>query len=199
MRVWQNICCAAMALSVLASCSTATEDPVALAAEAWKAEIQQAKDQAREQANELIQAVLDDNQVTEAELQQVEGQFDACVTSAGFAGGGYSRRLEGGYYIEGLPEGLSESAANAVVNQCAATSSIEIVEFAVRQRVNPANVDMIDLSSQCMKARGLLERQYTSHETEEFVTVVEALSEADKAIALECNIDPRKYLDEASR
>lgn len=197
MRIWKQVSVACIAVSIVAACSSPGENASSPDTEAWRAEIDQAKAEAEEQGNHLIQTVLSDNKVTEAELQSVEGHFVACLKEAGFEGGGFVARLDGGIFIEGQPEGISTDEQQALTQRCIDSSGVEIIEFAVKQRINPSNEDMVALSSRCMKARQLIDQEYTSKELEQFTAVVESLSEEDQRKAMECNFDPYKYLNPA--
>lgn len=194
MRIRHRFFTLLLTSTIVASCSAETPDATSLATEAWKAEIEEAQAQAEQQNNELIQAVLQDGQVSEIELQQVEGQFDTCLKEAGFDGGGFLMRLDGGISIEGAPEGLSEDKSGELAQNCIDTSGIQLIEFAIKQRINPRNEDIVALSSRCMKERKLIDKEYSSKELEKFTAAVETLNDEDKEKALECNINPYKYI-----
>lgn len=194
MRMWRQLGFLFTASCLVASCSTSYE-PSASHGGPWNAEIEQAKVQAEKQGNQLVQAILSDGEITAVELQSVEGTFDSCLKDAGFEGGGFLRRLEGGTYVSGNIAELSEYEQHIRVQNCSETSGIDLVEFAVRQHINPVNEDIVALSSRCMKARHLIEQEYTLREIEEFTTAIEALEGEDREKAAECNIDPHRYIE----
>lgn len=177
---------------MVASCSSTSQ--IAQDNSPWAIEIAAAKEEAEAQNNHLILKILEDNEVSEIELQQVETTFSQCLVSSGFDGGGFNYRLEGGLNIKGAPEGLTPHEQERQIQLCIQKSGIEIINFAAQQLANPDHEDIVALSSRCMVARGLIKKEYTSAEIDDFIEDVEALSDADKVKAAECNLNPKQYL-----
>lgn len=133
---------------ILAACAPSSSE-VEPTESPWKAYI----DDLRPQVTDFAWQVLQDYEVTDAELQEARDRAKPCLTDVGIEahydyayGGRYSQPLE-----------MEDAQFDRLLDDCTFSELIRIESVHLQMRKNPNNVDIHDLYARCLIKAGLVD------------------------------------------
>ncbi|GAA3224642.1 hypothetical protein GCM10010488_27150 [Oerskovia jenensis] len=146
-------------VAVLALLAGGCAQDVATAPGLYASEFKQAREAA---TTDLERDILADDQITDAEYQEVRERLKSCVAGRGFE---LELLADGGTSIP-YSQG-DEAALDTAIQECEANTVVNIESLYWDMRKNPEKVDLDEASAECLRKAGLVGAEFDGKEFDE--------------------------------